>query len=84
MEPLINQIVAICFISISFQDVDHVTNSVQEMQTELNLTQCEVTTLKNLMAGKDMLVLQKCRALELAKVRNVFKAAVSRMLLFIS
>ncbi|XP_041376649.1 nuclease SbcCD subunit C-like [Gigantopelta aegis] len=49
------------------RDVDHVNHSIDEVQTELKLAQCEVITLKNLMAGKNMLVLQKCRALELAK-----------------
>ena len=38
------------------------------LEQELEIAQCEVATLKRLMQGKDGLVVQKSKALDLAKV----------------
>ncbi len=40
------------------------------MELELKMARFEVDTLKKLMSGKDSLVLQKCHALNLAKVSH--------------
>jgi len=42
----------------------------QMLKDDLELSQCEVLTLKRLMCGKDYLVTQRTRALDLSKVRT--------------
>ncbi|XP_071088725.1 calcium-binding and coiled-coil domain-containing protein 1-like [Haliotis cracherodii] len=49
------------------RDADKKLEASRDMDLELKLAQCEVSTLKKLMSGKDTLVLQKCQALDLAK-----------------
>lgn len=48
--------------------MEHKIEKAEKMEAELEMAQCEVQTLKKLLQGKDHLVIQKSRALDVAKV----------------
>lgn len=48
--------------------MEHKIEKAKKMEAELEMAQCEVQTLKKLLQGKDHLVIQKSRALDVAKV----------------
>ncbi|XP_052714524.1 reticulocyte-binding protein homolog 2a-like isoform X3 [Crassostrea angulata] len=47
--------------------MEHKIEKAEKMEAELEMAQCEVQTLKKLLQGKDQLVIQKSRALDVAK-----------------
>lgn len=50
--------------------MEHKIEKAEKMEAELEMAQCEVQTLKKLLQGKDHLVIQKSKALDVAKVRT--------------
>lgn len=48
--------------------MEHKIEKAEKMEAELEMAQCEVHTLKKLLQGKDHLVIQKSKALDVAKV----------------
>ncbi|XP_060084745.1 uncharacterized protein LOC132564011 [Ylistrum balloti] len=49
------------------RDLERTASQSENLKEELGIVQCEVTTLKKLLQGKDYLILQKSKALDLAK-----------------
>lgn len=47
--------------------MEHKIEKAEKMEAELEMAQCEVHTLKKLLQGKDHLVIQKSKALDVAK-----------------
>nr|XP_022343753.1 uncharacterized protein LOC111136891 isoform X4 [Crassostrea virginica] len=47
--------------------IEHKVAKAEKMEAELEMAQCEVQTLKKLLQGKDQLVIQKSKALDVAK-----------------
>lgn len=55
-------------VDVIFQHTEQEIACVEELKDELELAHCEVQSLKQLMYGKDYLVTQKTKALDLSKV----------------
>lgn len=58
--------------------MEHKIEKAEKMEAELEMAQCEVQTLKKLLQGKDHLVIQKSKALDVAKVRTSRKGKKRR------
>lgn len=66
--------------------MEHKIEKAEKMEAELEMAQCEVHTLKKLLQGKDHLVIQKSKALDVAKVwtkQQTFKEGVKNFFLFL-
>ena len=53
---------------VLFQTTEMEILLTEKLKAELHDCQCEIHTLKKLMSGKDYLVVQKSKALDLSKV----------------
>lgn len=57
--------------------MEHKVAKAEKMETEMEMAKCEVQTLKRLLQGKDHLVIQKSKALDVAKVGTDDRIRVS-------
>lgn len=63
--------------------MEHKIEKAEKMEAELEMAQCEVQTLKKLLQGKDHLVIQKSKALDVAKVQTSRKGQKKETFCFI-